>query len=50
MSREVEYNPKYVCDNCKKEGAFDFMGDYFCFDCLLIDKDGKVVGIRAFEE
>ena len=50
MSKEVKYNNKQVCDNCKKEGAFDFMGDYFCSDCLLVDEDGTVVGIRALEE
>ena len=34
MSRDVAYSPDDVCDNCGKAGAFDFMGDCYCDDCL----------------
>ena len=36
MSREVPYNDDLNCDICNKSGAFDFMGDYYCENCLHI--------------
>lgn len=35
MDRDVKFNPKLICDNCGKMGAFDFMGDYYCPDCAI---------------
>jgi hypothetical protein len=32
--REVPYLKDEVCDNCGEIGAFDFMGDLFCQDCI----------------
>ena len=34
MGRDVPYDPEDKCDVCGKLGAFDFMGDYICSDCL----------------
>jgi hypothetical protein len=34
MSRTVPYENHLICDNCGETGAFDFMGDYYCGDCL----------------
>ena len=32
-SREVPFDEHTHCDRCGFEGAFDFMGDYFCGEC-----------------
>ena len=34
MDRDVPYDPQEICDNCGAKGAFDFMGDLICPDCL----------------
>lgn len=34
MSREVPFDKDEKCDLCGKPGAFDFMGDYICPECL----------------
>jgi uncharacterized Zn finger protein (UPF0148 family) len=34
MSREVPFDPEAICDVCGKPGAFDFMGDCVCPDCI----------------
>ena len=34
MDREVPFDEEAKCDNCGKLGAFDFMGDFICEDCL----------------
>jgi len=34
MSREVPFDPDAVCDVCGKPGAFDFMGDCVCQECI----------------
>lgn len=34
MSREVPFDVDERCDECNQIGAFDFMGDYICADCL----------------
>jgi len=34
MSRDVPYDTHAVCDTCGNVGAFDFMGDYICAECL----------------
>ena len=33
-NREVPFNKDEKCDVCGKLGAFDFMGDLICGDCL----------------
>jgi len=45
MSRDVLYNEKAKCDRCGEKGAFDFMGDLLCPDCLTIDEDGNTMVI-----
>jgi len=37
--RDVPFDEFAVCDSCKKVGAFDFMGDFYCAECLKIDDD-----------
>lgn len=32
--REVPFDPAETCDICGALGAFDFMGDYYCAECL----------------
>ena len=34
MSREVPYDDEAYCDCCGSLGAFDFMGDFICGECL----------------
>ena len=34
MSKLVPFEITEKCDNCGKTGAFDFMGDLYCPDCL----------------
>jgi hypothetical protein len=32
--RSVPWDDEAVCDDCGHRGAYDFMGDFLCFDCL----------------
>lgn len=46
MDREVQYYMNEICDICGEKGAYDFMGDYICKNCVqedyyLIDDSGK---------
>lgn len=41
--RIVPYDEDIICDRCGKSGAYDFMGDCYCDDCLDTDADGNVV-------
>lgn len=34
MSRDVPWSEKNTCDGCGAMGAYDFMGDCFCDDCI----------------
>lgn len=34
MGRDIPYDFENTCDLCGKGGAYDFMGDYICQDCL----------------
>jgi hypothetical protein len=34
MSRDIPFFENEICDYCGKSGAFDFMGDYCCAECL----------------
>jgi len=34
MSRDVPFDKDAICDGCGAKGAFDFMGDYLCVDCM----------------
>ena len=43
MDRSVPYDPDVKCDQCGEKGAFDFMGDYYCDDCLTTDDEGTVM-------
>lgn len=38
MSRDVPFYEDDVCDGCGKKGAFDFMGDCLCSDCLALPR------------
>mgnify|MGYP001279848766 CR=1 FL=1 len=38
MSREIEFEESTICDNCKKKGAYDFMGDNLCEECAFPEK------------
>ena len=35
--REVPFDPNAICDDCGAKGAFDFMGDCYCDQCLSKD-------------
>ncbi len=53
MSREVPYDTKAICDDCGKEGAFDFMGDFICEECLKkipVDEEGYFIDGGEFDE
>jgi len=32
--REVPFSSNEKCDTCGKVGAYDFMGDFICENCL----------------
>jgi hypothetical protein len=34
MDREIPYNENAECDLCGHIGAYDFMGDYLCDECI----------------
>jgi len=34
MTRDVPFDENAMCDICGKLGAFDFMGDFFCSECI----------------
>ena len=42
-SRSVPFDPTAICDECGKRGAFDFMGDYYCENCIskTVDEELK---------
>jgi predicted amidophosphoribosyltransferase len=44
MSRDVPYDEKEICDICGKKGAFDFIGDCYCSECLSNPKYFKQEG------
>jgi hypothetical protein len=39
MSRDVPFDENAICEICGKPGAFDFMGDEICQDCLSREAD-----------
>jgi len=43
MSRDIPFYPEVQCDNCGTIGAYDFMGDYLCENCIgfHIEEEGK---------
>jgi len=43
-SRKIPFDENEKCDNCGKDGAFDFMGDFICGDCLR--PDNKTIPIE----
>ena len=53
MSKDVEFDKNEVCDICGKEGAYDFIGDLICPECLKLctegDKSVKVVEPKRFK-
>lgn len=32
--REYLFSWENVCDGCGNQGAYDFMGDYYCVSCM----------------
>jgi len=34
MTREVPFDAEATCDRCGVKGAFDFMGDCICLECV----------------
>jgi hypothetical protein len=34
MNRNVPFYEEDFCDECGNQGAFDFMGDLYCCECL----------------
>ena len=41
--RTVPYNENATCDYCCKLGAWDFLGDFICQECIERIKDEWVV-------
>lgn len=39
MNRDIPFDEKATCDGCGKLGAFDFMGDYYCEECIKKELD-----------
>ena len=50
MPREFKFNDREKCDNCGTLGAFDFMGDYFCNDCIIACKKCDSIFIKDLEK
>jgi len=48
MDREIPYEENSVCDGCGHIGAYDFVGDYYCDDCITCGVDGivRINGLR----
>lgn len=44
MSRDVPYSENDICDECGKEGAYDYMGDLLCPECAT-----KMSQLRTFD-
>ena len=38
-NRMVPFDPDAICDLCGAVGAFDFMGDFYCEECVDDMKD-----------
>ena len=34
MNRDVPFDEEEICDECGKKGAYDFMGDCYCPECI----------------
>ena len=32
--RTVPFDQEAICDGCGQQGAYDFMGDYYCDKCI----------------
>jgi len=41
MSRDIPFDPEEICDLCGEKGAFDFMGDLICPECLAKGETDK---------
>lgn len=39
MNREVPWTEDAHCDVCGQLGAYDFMGDYICHKCIMLEKE-----------
>ena len=55
MSREIPFEKDEICDYCGKIGAYDFMGDFCCAECMAIiftplDEDEPLIGYTGEEE
>lgn len=55
MNRDVPFDELAVCDSCGETGAFDFIGDFYCADCLakmfsVIDDDNVMIGYIGDDE
>lgn len=53
MDRDVPFDVLAPCYYCGKVGAFDFMGDYCCADCLATiyaPLDDELIGYTGDEE
>lgn len=34
MNRTIQFDDNLICDVCGHKGAYDFMGDYLCDECV----------------
>jgi hypothetical protein len=39
MDRTIPFEPDAICEECGATGAFDFMGDYLCYECSIASAD-----------
>ncbi len=54
MDREVKYDKDLACDCCGEKGAYDFMGDCICNECVIpLDdirkeiENGEIQGVES---
>ena len=47
MSNEISYCKDEICDDCGKQGGYDFMGDIVCVDCLNKRNNPTIEALRV---
>jgi uncharacterized Zn ribbon protein len=50
--REVPYDKNAPCDECGEKGAYDFMGDYYCANCITqweMEQDAEQIDIYGYQ-
>jgi len=50
MSKDVKFCEDQKCDSCETIGAFDFMGDFICANCIDGDScDRYILDVSIYD-